>query len=388
MFAPAEEEAVEETVDEEAAAAEAAAAEEAAAAAEAEKRAAAERLGIDYDEFQEELQKTIAAGKDVYMNTDNYAQYTNTTDASASHAVAIVGWDDNYSAENFLEGKRPPADGAWIVRNSWGEDYGNDGYFYLSYYDQTICIPESFDFVTSYKAGVPTSVSILGMDYMSTGSYPTVRTGDVLSYGNVFQLDPGMNVLRYISVLCGTMDAEITADVYLMNENAVVPSDGVLLDRVVKDVYYGGYYRIPLSHEFNVPEGSRIGVVVTQRSRVDDAVQYSLPYAIATTQAYMEDYNKLLPEQMRSNKYNVGCIGQGESWVLQNGQWYDWADIIGDLQESCELTQYVTYDNLGIKLYAYSMAELESLHNFDETVSYHGADMKICSDCSYSIVEP
>jgi hypothetical protein len=53
-----------------------------------------------------------------------------------------------------------------------------------------------------------------------------------------------MNVLRYISVLCGTMDAEITADVYLMNDNAVVPSDGVLLDRVVKDVYYGGYYRI------------------------------------------------------------------------------------------------------------------------------------------------
>ena len=37
---------------------------------------------------------------------------------------------------------------------------------------------------------------------------------------------------------------------------------------------------------------------------------------------------------------------------------------------------------------SYSMEELETLHNFDETVSYHGAEMKICSDCSYSIVTP
>lgn len=352
-------------------------------------RAEAAKLGLDYDEFIREIRESDAAGKDIYINTKTYAQYTNTTKAGVSHAVAIVGWDDNYSADNFLEDKRPPADGAWIVRNSWGDDYGIGGYFYLSYYDQTISIPESFDFVVSYKAGTPSKVSMVGMDYMATGSYPTVRSEEAISYGNVFEMDPGVDVLRYISVLCGTGDAEITADVYLMNENAIVPSDGILLDRVVTDLYFGGYYRIPLSHEFRIPEGSRVGVVVTQRSAKGETVEYSLPYCVATTESYMDVYNRLAPdEDHMTEKYNVARVNQGESWVYQNGQWYDWADVIADLNDANEKAQYLAYDNLGIKLYAYSMEELEALHNFDETVSFHGAEMKICSDCSYSIVTP
>ena len=350
--------------------------------------AIAEALGLDYDKLQKELQLQEEASADVYMNTETYAQYVNTTALGISHGVTIVGWDDNYSAENFLEDKRPPADGAWIVRNSWGEHYGIDGYFYLSYYDQTICLPESFDFVTSYKAGVPGTVSILGMDFMTSGSYPAIHTEDAMSYANIFTMDPGVNVLRYISVLCGDLDTEVTADVYLLNEGAAVPTDGILLDRVVKDLRYGGYYRIPLSHDFAVPDGSRIGVVVTQRVGTGENAKFAVPYALTTNEQYLEAYNKLVPEDNQSSTYGVGCIGQGESWVCQNGQWYDWADVIEDLKESSEMAQYFSYDNLGIKAYAYSLAELEENHNFGESVSYHGATMEVCSDCSYSVVKP
>ena len=48
----------------------------------------------------------------------------------ADHAVAIIGWDDNYSISNwdeFDEDYRPKKPGAWIARNSWGEEAGDSG---------------------------------------------------------------------------------------------------------------------------------------------------------------------------------------------------------------------------------------------------------------------
>ena len=53
--------------------------------------------------------------------------------SEANHDVAIVGWDDDYSQSNFA--KTPPGSGAFIIRNSWGTNWGNGGYFYMSYYD-------------------------------------------------------------------------------------------------------------------------------------------------------------------------------------------------------------------------------------------------------------
>lgn len=54
--------------------------------------------------------------------------------SAGSHAVIIVGWDDNYPKENFPEDCRPSENGAWIAHNSWGT-WGDNGTFYISYED-------------------------------------------------------------------------------------------------------------------------------------------------------------------------------------------------------------------------------------------------------------
>ena len=56
----------------------------------------------------------------------------------ANHAVTIVGWDDSVRLRYGLER------GAWIVRNSWGPEWGYDGYFYVSYYDSVFAKPGTY----------------------------------------------------------------------------------------------------------------------------------------------------------------------------------------------------------------------------------------------------
>lgn len=73
-----------------------------------------------------------SSGGSSYFNPTTHAYYY-PDGGDSNHAVLIVGWDDNYAAGNFATS--PPANGAFIVRNSWGTGWGESGYFYVSYYD-------------------------------------------------------------------------------------------------------------------------------------------------------------------------------------------------------------------------------------------------------------
>lgn len=86
---------------------------------------------MSYNADTAKLQK-VAYNGDIY-----YTYYTGGAkkEINPNHAVCIAGWDDNFPKACFkgIDGSVPNDNGAWLVRNSWGNKYGDEGYFWVSY---------------------------------------------------------------------------------------------------------------------------------------------------------------------------------------------------------------------------------------------------------------
>jgi len=91
----------------------------------------------------------------------------NGSEVGENHGVCVVGWDDAYPGGSFAAGGggAPPGDGAFLVRNSWGADYGDHGYFWVSYYDRSF----AFGDCTSYARVEPPSNYIRNYQYDTLG---------------------------------------------------------------------------------------------------------------------------------------------------------------------------------------------------------------------------
>lgn len=70
-----------------------------------------------------------------YYNRERATYYYN-QEATCNHDIIIVGWDDDFPKEYFTI--TPENDGAFICKNSWGTEFGENGYFYVSYEDANI----------------------------------------------------------------------------------------------------------------------------------------------------------------------------------------------------------------------------------------------------------
>ena len=119
-----------------------------------------------------------------YYNNTNGALYVDNDNLLVNHSVSIIGWDDNYAKSNFK--KQPPGPGAWIVRNSYGSDFGDHGLIYISYYDEKV-----YDAMLDItKADTTKSYdNLYQYDYQGNVYYPQFQiTGtDTVYIGNKFQ---------------------------------------------------------------------------------------------------------------------------------------------------------------------------------------------------------
>ena len=95
------------------------------------------------------------------LNGDKVCFNKEKTTSSGDHSVIIIGWDDTYSKNNFPESNRPNTDGAYLVQNSWGSEWGKDGTFYVSYDDIYVeTIINGIEGITEYKDITRPDISI------------------------------------------------------------------------------------------------------------------------------------------------------------------------------------------------------------------------------------
>ena len=98
---------------------------------------------LDNDAIKKAIMQYGAVGTSMLYDSTyfRWGGYYCWSTLSSNHAVTIVGWDDNYSRDNFYGLPQDKGDGAWIVRNSWGPNWKDNGYFYVSYYDEKLAQP-------------------------------------------------------------------------------------------------------------------------------------------------------------------------------------------------------------------------------------------------------
>ena len=148
------------------------------------------------------------------------------------HYVTVVGWDDNLPKELFSHSKgeglqdfgMPEKDGGFLIRNSWGEESGIAGFFWVSYESTSLQQgarmaghgPTAF---LMEKAGqydrqyLNDATSIRKLRYTeSLDRYLTYGSGSVEA-GNVFTADDNDQLLTAVSLV--VLDPAVNYDIWL-----------------------------------------------------------------------------------------------------------------------------------------------------------------------------
>ena len=285
-----------------------------------------------------------------------YAHYTYDQQV-ANHAVCVVGWDDAFPASAFGDAHQPPAGGAWIVRNSWGADWGMDGYFYLSYYDKSISDVETYEFIQPDQAKNLECLEILQYDYMPVRILSATLFAEPVYAANIFPIDED-GVLKYVSAMTGDLNTEVTVSVYRLREDAADPEDGVLLGRATQRFQFNGYHRVSLPDPLILRQGERIGITMLESVPIPDGTRYALVNTSSPGEKAPEELARRHPEgDVSLSRYVVGVVNPGESFVKLPGEaWIDWKDALSVIGNDGNRV-YVAYDNLPIKGYLYPLEQ-------------------------------
>ncbi|MCR5848477.1 MAG: Ig-like domain-containing protein [Lachnospiraceae bacterium] len=202
----------------------------------------------------------IATSVGMYSNTINEQTWAMYVPGSGSnHAVTIVGWDDNYPRSNFGPNYYPSGNGAWLIKNSWGTNWGLDGYFWVSYEDKTIS--DTYSFVMDADVA-----STYDHNYQYDASQIDTSCTTYGKVANVFTVKGNKNQeLKAVAMDFDYSNQNYSVQIYKDLKDASNPESGTpcLSSPVTGKTGYFGYYTVKLPKAVTLKPGQTFAVVYT-----------------------------------------------------------------------------------------------------------------------------
>lgn len=230
------------------------------------------------------------------------------------HSVVLVGWDDNFPKENFTN--VPPEDGAWIIRNSYGENYKNSdhGYIYISYYEPSLSYIVHYDFepVTNYGAVHHYNSSQLRVQSLKS----TYDLGFLVA--NVFEAEKPEKIAA-VGLFTEAPAEPYEISVYALEPGFTNPQDGILIETVDGIAEYKGFHTVKLPQSYAVDQGKMYSVVIETTPKKND-------------QFYMD---------IKCYKKGVSYIG---FYMAKNGETPVWRDCYDESYGDVCVHVYTEYE--------------------------------------------
>lgn len=220
----------------------------------------------DYEAIKQAVYRYGGVQSSLYTSMRNYQSesvyYNRTTnsycyigDEKPNHDSVIIGWDDNYSKDNFNMGLE--GDGAFICTNSWGEDFGDQGYFYVSYYDTNIGVHnivytgvepvDNYDH--NYQSDLCGWVGQIGYGRDSAwfANAYTAGKGENLEAAGFYATDQNTDYEIYVARHLGEKADQTFGQRVKMAEGRL---------------RYAGFYTIPLDQKIILDDGEKFAIIV------------------------------------------------------------------------------------------------------------------------------